>query len=266
MNRILSLITALTTLLLISACTSPQAPDSDNKAEAAANAIVKGSVGYRERIQPPPGAKLQVRLDDVSLADAPSTTLTEQVIDLGGRSVPVNYVLTVADDRMQANRRYAVHAEIRGADDRLLWTTDQMHPVDPEQAMQTLPPITMVKVGGQSSQPASAPPGLLGKEWRVEDLNGRGVVDNSRTALLFTADGQVSGSTGCNNFSGSYTTLNGTLNFGPLAVTERACVPSLGDQESKFLELMNAVDRFSFDATGALILKTQDGRTLRARQ
>lgn len=115
-------------------------------------------------------------------------------------------------------------------------------------------------VGNTGSQP-----GLTGTNWRVSDLNGVGVVDNSKTSILFTSDGQVSGTAGCNLFSGTYSTRNGTLNFGPLAVTRRACVPALGDQENKFLDLMSKVEHYEIDASGNLLLKTSDGRTVTAQ-
>ncbi|HPQ94994.1 MAG: META domain-containing protein [Thiothrix sp.] len=259
MKLVKNLSQLFTVLLLIAACTTPVPAD---------NAVIKGSVSYRERILPPPGTMLQVSLNDISLADAPSVTLAEQRISMDGRSVPVDYVLSVPKERLQAGRRYAVRAEIRAVDRSLLWTTDTVHGVDATRSTQTLAPIMLVKTGNRShvTPGAAARPGLTGAEWQVEDLNGTGVIDNSPTRIRFSPDGKVSGNAGCNRFSGDYSTRNGTLTLGSLSATERACIaPALNAQEARFLELMQAVDRYTFDATGALILKTRDGRTITAR-
>ncbi|HPE60787.1 MAG TPA: META domain-containing protein [Thiolinea sp.] len=260
MKLLKNMLLLFTVLLLTAACATPVPAD---------NAVIKGSAGYRERMQPPPGSTLHVSLNDISLADAPSVTLVEQRIALDGRSVPLDYELSVAKERLQARRRYTVRAEIRAADRSLLWVTDTMHSVDPAQVRQTLAPIIMVRVGRRGNDTApgtTAGPGLTGAEWLVEDLNGAGVIDRSPTRFRFSQDGKVSGNAGCNRFSGSYSTRNGTLTFGSLSATERACIaPALNAQEARFLELMQAVDRYSFDATGALVLKTRDGRTITAR-
>lgn len=107
---------------------------------------------------------------------------------------------------------------------------------------------------------------LTGGTWRVEDISARGVVDNSQTSLQFSADGQVSGRGGCNQYTGSYTRAGNTLTFGPLAVTQMACVPALGDQEKKFFSVLSTPVTISFDATGALVLTNEKGETLLARR
>src|SRR3546814_5741440 len=56
--------------LTLSACAST--------APAGQTIAVTGSVTYRERIALPPTARIEVKLDDVSLADAPSRTLASQ--------------------------------------------------------------------------------------------------------------------------------------------------------------------------------------------
>ena len=44
---------------------------------------------------------------------------------------------------------------------------------------------------------------LSGKTWLLEDIVGRGVIDNAQTTIRFDESGRVSGSTGCNRFNGS---------------------------------------------------------------
>jgi heat shock protein HslJ len=49
-------------------------------------------------------------------------------------------------------------------------------------------------------------------------------------------------------------------------VTEKACAPSLMNQETRVLAILRGVQRFSFAADGALLLHAADGRTLLARR
>ena len=73
--------------LTLSACAST--------APAERTITVSGSVTYRERIALPPTARIEVKLDDVSLADAPSRTLASQRFGAEGRQVPFAFALTV---------------------------------------------------------------------------------------------------------------------------------------------------------------------------
>ena len=47
-------------------------------------------------------------------------------------------------------------------------------------------------------------------------------VAGSKLSAIFTAD-QVSGSAGCNTYSGGYTIDGTTIKIGPLASTQKAC-------------------------------------------
>jgi putative lipoprotein len=92
-----------------------------------ARRAITGVVLYRERIALPPGARITVRLVDVSRADAPATVLGEDIIDSEGQ-VPVafkiDYDPALIDDRM----RYAIEARIE-VDGELRFITTEAHPV-----------------------------------------------------------------------------------------------------------------------------------------
>jgi heat shock protein HslJ len=103
---------------------------------------------------------------------------------------------------------------------------------------------------------------LTGASWLVEDIAGRGVIDRAQTFIRFDADGRVSGSTGCNRFSGLATIEGDTVKLGPLATTRRACVPALMDQEQKFLKAIEEVRSFSLDQNGLLYLLGADAQPL----
>ena len=56
----------------------------------------------------------------------------------------------------------------------------------------------------------------------------RSVIEGTNLTADFGADGRVSGSGGCNSFSGSYTADGDTVKIGPLASTEMACTAPKG--------------------------------------
>lgn len=95
---------------------------------------------------------------------------------------------------------------------------------------------------------------LAGAPWLLEDLTGRGVIDNSHTTLQFLPDGKVSGSGGCNRYSGSVALKGSQITFTPMASTMMACAPALMDQETRFFAALTQADAVTFDKTGALLI------------
>ncbi|MAK61341.1 MAG: hypothetical protein CMK09_10210 [Ponticaulis sp.] len=105
---------------------------------------------------------------------------------------------------------------------------------------------------------------LTDLEWRVENLMDAGIPDRAHATLNFTDDGGASGSTGCNQYSGSYKLNASRLYFSAFAVTKRACVGSLMDMEQKFLRTLSGTVEASLDPTGLLRLESETG-SLEAR-
>lgn len=90
---------------------------------------VSGKIAYRERIALPPSAQIEVRLDDVSLADAPARTLARQAFAADGKQVPLPFTLTVDPAQLDPRHSYAVAARITGDDGRLMFITDTRNSV-----------------------------------------------------------------------------------------------------------------------------------------
>lgn len=103
---------------------------------------------------------------------------------------------------------------------------------------------------------------LLG-EWQIEDVNGRGIIDNSHLTITFDEDGRVYGSASCNRYASNYELTGENLTFSHSLATKMACPEALMNQEQNFLDVFNEINQFEIDNTGALILKSQDGKTLR---
>lgn len=107
-------------------------------------------------------------------------------------------------------------------------------------------------------------PSIEGIIWRAEDISGGGIIDRSRATLTFGVDGRISGRASCNDYSGRYALDRGVLSFtSVLAVTQKACVPSLMDQERRFLAILAAARRIELLPTGALLVSTPEGKSLR---
>ncbi len=107
--------------------------------------------------------------------------------------------------------------------------------------------------------------GSLEGEWQIADLNGGGPVVQSR--LMFDPGDQgtsrLSGTAGCNRFTGNWKQDGTTLKLGPMAATRMACPPPAMEIEQRVLEAANSV---TYTADGAAILATPDGRKLTLRK
>jgi heat shock protein HslJ len=106
---------------------------------------------------------------------------------------------------------------------------------------------------------------LAGTRWKAVNVNnGRGavtsLVNGSEITLAFGTDGRVSGSAGCNRYTGSYTQAGGKLAFGPPAATRMACPQPDGvmEQEAAFLKALATVATGRVEAD-RLELRSADG-------
>jgi len=115
--------------------------------------------------------------------------------------------------------------------------------------------ILVAACGSKQSTPTPVSPvTLVGAAWQLEDLAGRGVIDNSHVTLQFMADGKVAGSGGCNRYSGSVAFKGLQIKFTPMASTMMACAPALMDQETRYFDALTKADTVSYDKTGALLI------------
>ncbi|HXY32571.1 MAG TPA: META domain-containing protein [Gemmatimonadaceae bacterium] len=107
---------------------------------------------------------------------------------------------------------------------------------------------------------------LQGSEWVVEDIGGGGIIDNSRATINFATDGSIYGRASCNTYRGSYILTGEGLIVSKAAATLMACAPALMEQEQRFLDALQSVQRFEISSTGALVLHGANGKTITARR
>jgi heat shock protein HslJ len=106
---------------------------------------------------------------------------------------------------------------------------------------------------------------LVGK-WEVTSFYTGNAVSSPVTGSTLTAEftrRQISGSSGCNTYSGPYTATATTIEIGPLASTLRACAdPATTQQEQEFLAALALAT--SYRVAGDRLDLLRDGGTIAA--
>ncbi|HKR62011.1 MAG TPA: META domain-containing protein [Pyrinomonadaceae bacterium] len=85
---------------------------------------VIGTITYRQRSALSPDAVIEVKLVDVSRADAPAETIAEQTIKPAGRQVPIPFDLAYDFKRINPRGRYSIQVRILEGDRLQFTNTD----------------------------------------------------------------------------------------------------------------------------------------------
>jgi heat shock protein HslJ len=120
---------------------------------------------------------------------------------------------------------------------------------------------------GQTSTtrtPVTPGPSLTSTNWRVTEVGGVAIMgDTTRPTLVFDSGGQVSGNTGCNQYSGTVTLSGTSITFSPLTTTRMACLDTtMMGQERHYLEEIVGAKSYELDGNGELRLLDANGSTL----
>ncbi|MDN3699944.1 YbaY family lipoprotein [Vibrio artabrorum] len=128
MKKTLILIMSLLSFGLLVGCQTTSETNASQETVAEFTQAISGTVSYRERIALPENAIITVTLEDISLADAPSTIIATQEFTADGKQVPFAFELAYDNDKIQANHRYNIRASIH-VDGKLRFTTDTIKSV-----------------------------------------------------------------------------------------------------------------------------------------
>ncbi len=80
---------------------------------------------------------------------------------------------------------------------------------------------------------------LTSPVWGLSAIIDKALIPGSAITIEFGVDGKVSGSAGCNQYSGEYTVIGNALQITSLAAsTEKACSQDVMDQESAYLQAL----------------------------
>jgi heat shock protein HslJ len=121
------------------------------------------------------------------------------------------------------------------------------------------------EAAGWPAAPATASAAtLVGTEWLLEDLAGRGVLDRVPASLGFPEAGRVAGLLSCNRFNGSVQLGDdGSVRIGPLVATRMGCPPAVMEQEERYARALEAARRLRFDGPFLLLDAEGHDRPLR---
>jgi heat shock protein HslJ len=121
--------------------------------------------------------------------------------------------------------------------------------------------LLLAAVSLTACRPANA--SLSGTQWTLLSLNGQPLLSDTSITAEFSED-QVSGSSGCNQYSGMYEATGSDLSIHQVAATMMYCMEPDGvmDQEGAFFDALASVvgyrmtaDRLEMlDASGAAVL------------
>jgi len=98
----------------------PQPPVQAGENTPNLSGVLTGSVTYLQRIALQPGAVVEVKLEDVSLADAPAKLITSQIIQAAGRQVPIPFELKYDPKAIDPRMTYALRVSIT-LNGKLIW-------------------------------------------------------------------------------------------------------------------------------------------------
>lgn len=128
MKKALILITSLVSFGLLVGCQATSETNASQEVVAENTQVISGTVSYRERIALPENAVVTVTLEDISLADAPSTVIATQEFTTDGKQVPFAFELSYDNNKIKSNHRYNMRATIH-VDGKLRFTTDTIKSV-----------------------------------------------------------------------------------------------------------------------------------------
>ncbi len=99
---------------------------------------------------------------------------------------------------------------------------------------------------------------LPGTSWRVEDIEGQGVLAEVDSTITFDGDDKVAGEGGCNRYFGPVQIEDNKIRFENLASTQMACPEEIMAQEQRFLQALSRANSYSF-ALGLLLIMDESG-------
>jgi len=85
-------------------------------------------------------------------------------------------------------------------------------------------------------------------------------VEGVEAELIFNADGTLTGNSGCNGYSGSYSVEGSEITFSPIVSTRMACDASIMEQESAIHQVLTGTA--SFQIQGTQLTLTNNDRML----
>ncbi|MBD7978565.1 MULTISPECIES: META domain-containing protein [Pseudomonas] len=122
-------------------------------------------------------------------------------------------------------------------------------------------PIALALLIGGCASPSA--PLDTSKTYQVEWIGERPLIDRSHLTVTFDKDGRAHGHGGCNRWFASYQLEGQNLSFSHAGATRMACAPALMEQENRFFQALDAVQRWDLGEHGELRLWPQEGQPIK---
>ncbi len=251
----LSLIFTAALCLFLSACEKVE--QSETKMSAQLGQI-SGEVFYRERKLLPPGAYLEVSLEDVSKMDVASTVMGAMKQDVNG-APPYAFSLEYDTSKIEPKRSYSLRAKIMIKDKLLMTSTESLDPFKAN-GKDIKIRLSMVNHNKRNTSAGKPDTGLAvvsvnpladlsNTYWKLTSLQGQAVVmgeKQKREAFLQLngKDESIKGFAGCNQMMGSYKSNGNKLSFNKLGATRKACIEGM-ETEAAFMQILSDTQYFS---------------------
>jgi putative lipoprotein len=202
--------------------------------------VVKGTATYRERMALPPGAVLEATLEDVSRADAAAEVIGQTRVEEPGNP-PIRFEIRYDPSRIDPSRRYAVRARIV-VGGKPFFTTDQDYPVLTAGKGNEVELLLRRAVASRAATES-----LENTYWKLIHLGDAPVTVGSRQSephlIINSAARRVSGSGGCNRFTGSFELNGDQLTLRRMVATLMACAEGMVTEKA-FLQALGRVSRW----------------------
>lgn len=263
-----SIILMTATGALLGACNQKldvRAGDAVINVEQSAMMTVSGQAAYRERIALRPGMVFTVTAIDVAIQDRIAPVLARSERTLNGEQVPLEFEIEIPLDSIDSRSMVSVHATIKDQDGNLRWTTDTAYPLDITAGDQSTGLLRLVAASGMPATAISVPPEeLSGTEWFIVDVERSPIPADVKPTLIFGADGRLSGQSGCNTYSLSYTLDEEDFRTSQGITTKKLCTPERNRLEADVLAILNDPERLIKNSDGHLVISGKNGRHIRA--
>ena len=240
--------------LTLGACSEQHPGTGSSDTGGPAVARIEGQVFYRERMLLPPGAQVEVELQDISRADAMATVLAS-VLLTPDSGPPYPFVIEYDPDRIDSRMSYGLRATITVGDRLMFTTTEHIDPFG-QQPLEVL----VRRVPESVKAPG---PSLEGTLWILDTLGGEAAATGAGgkpVDLQFSAEDQRAGGfSGCNRYTGGYSRDGASqhgapLGFSQMASTMMAC-PEGGELEQAYLQMLGRVDAFRLEGSTLSLLQ-----------
>ncbi|MDN7140961.1 META domain-containing protein [Pseudomonas sp. JQ170] len=101
------------------------------------------------------------------------------------------------------------------------------------------------------------------RSYLLEWIGERPLMDYSHLTLTLAADGRAYGNGGCNHWFAPYQLDGDKLTFGKVGSTRKLCAPALMEQEKRFLQALETVQRWDVSPIEQVRFWPAEGKPLR---